>query len=556
VPSVASQPPALKPTAPVTPVVPAAAQSSAPASFESLLDDGAQAAAAPAPPPPSNKPSAPSAPPVSQSQAPAQRDGTTPAKTDGGTQTTGAPTGDGPQATSAQAKSNDGAQAVSELPKTDIGTQDANAPVQADKAILGAGITQPAVAQTNGTADGAAVAATQVPVPGVPAPTIQAPADTQASDNPNGNDDPKVISEFKADAKTTTQTAAAAIKPTDKGKPSDPAKATDDADADAAAAPSSDAGQPISTANVVVAVVAPVTAPVVTPGSATPAANEVVIAGDGAPKATAPVTLGPATPAVTAAGVPLTPQQGGAAPLQQTPDAKPVDDAKDSDKAAAPADGKPQPASPDKRSDAQTVTTSPADHQPAPLTTGVHTADAKTPDTAVPPPAATAQPQTAAPAQTTAQAAATPQPLPQAAAIPVSGLGIEIAGRALAGKNRFEIRLDPPELGRIEVRLDVDKDGRITSHVIADRRDTLDLLQRDASGLQRALQDSGLKTADNGLQFSLRDHSAGQQQQQQQQNSSPATPGTAQLVVEDDVPLAPSAYSPLAGLAGGLDIRV
>ena len=95
--------------------------------------------------------------------------------------------------------------------------------------------------------------------------------------------------------------------------------------------------------------------------------------------------------------------------------------------------------------------------------------------------------------------------LPQAAAVPLSGVAIDIAGKALAGKNRFEIRLDPPELGRIEVRLDVDKDGRITSHVIADRKDTLDLLQRDASGLQRALQDAGLKTADNGLQFSLRD---------------------------------------------------
>jgi len=41
------------------------------------------------------------------------------------------------------------------------------------------------------------------------------------------------------------------------------------------------------------------------------------------------------------------------------------------------------------------------------------------------------------------------QPDPQPAAIPLAGLAIEIAGKALAGKNRFEIRLDPPELGRI-----------------------------------------------------------------------------------------------------------
>jgi flagellar hook-length control protein FliK len=70
----------------------------------------------------------------------------------------------------------------------------------------------------------------------------------------------------------------------------------------------------------------------------------------------------------------------------------------------------------------------------------------------------------------------------------------------------------PPELGRIEVRLAVDRDGHTTTSLIADHSDTLDLLRRDASGLERALQDAGLKTADNSLQFSLRDQSTGQQQ--------------------------------------------
>jgi flagellar hook-length control protein FliK len=39
-----------------------------------------------------------------------------------------------------------------------------------------------------------------------------------------------------------------------------------------------------------------------------------------------------------------------------------------------------------------------------------------------------------------------------AAAVPLAGLAVEIAARAQAGHNRFEIRLDPPELGRIDVR--------------------------------------------------------------------------------------------------------
>ena len=103
------------------------------------------------------------------------------------------------------------------------------------------------------------------------------------------------------------------------------------------------------------------------------------------------------------------------------------------------------------------------------------------------------------------------------------------------------------------MRLDVDRDGNVTSRLIVDRADTLDLLRRDASGLERALQDAGLKTADNGLQFSLRDQSMNQQQ-----TSSGAD--AAQLVVSDET--LPSIDAIAAELwpprrqGGGLDIRV
>ena len=143
------------------------------------------------------------------------------------------------------------------------------------------------------------------------------------------------------------------------------------------------------------------------------------------------------------------------------------------------------------------------------------------------------------------------QPDLQPAAISVAGLAIEIAGKALAGKNWFEIRLDPPELGRIEVRLDVDRDGNVTSRLTVERVETLDLLRRDAAGLERALQDAGLKTTDNGLQFSLRDQSL---------NQRPANTNSdaAQLVVQDETQpdLIPQNYRRPAGAGGGLDIRV
>ena len=174
------------------------------------------------------------------------------------------------------------------------------------------------------------------------------------------------------------------------------------------------------------------------------------------------------------------------------------------------------------------------------------TADASATSTMVSEPAR-AIPATATPPAPAAQLGALP------AGIPFGGLAVEIAGRAIAGKNRFEIRLDPPELGRIEVRLDVDRDGNVTSRLTVDRADTLDLLRRDAAGLERALQDAGLKTAGNGLQFSLRDQPMSQQQ-------TGGGSDAAQIVMQDEMlpsaDVIPQNYGRLAGQGGGLDIRV
>ncbi|MGE0566250.1 MAG: flagellar hook-length control protein FliK, partial [Pseudolabrys sp.] len=140
----------------------------------------------------------------------------------------------------------------------------------------------------------------------------------------------------------------------------------------------------------------------------------------------------------------------------------------------------------------------------------------------------------------------------QGQAVPVEGLAVEIAARAQSGKNRFEIRLDPPELGRIEVRLDVDRHGHVTSRLVVERPETLDLLRRDAAGLERALQDAGLKTADNSLQFSLRDQTLNQQASHQSRDS-------AEVIVSDDTlpaEIMQRGYRSLAAARGGVDIRV
>jgi len=140
------------------------------------------------------------------------------------------------------------------------------------------------------------------------------------------------------------------------------------------------------------------------------------------------------------------------------------------------------------------------------------------------------------------------------APVPLESLAVEIATRAQAGRSRFEIRLDPPELGRIDVRLDIDRSGNVTSRLVVDKAETLDALRRDAHQLERALQDAGLKTSDSGLQFSLRDHSFGQR------NDRNDPDGTRVLVADAERPAAegaPMAYG-LALRSGGrgIDIRV
>ncbi len=141
------------------------------------------------------------------------------------------------------------------------------------------------------------------------------------------------------------------------------------------------------------------------------------------------------------------------------------------------------------------------------------------------------------------------------AAVPLSGLAMEIAASAKSGKSRFEIRLDPAELGRIDVRIDIDRHGQVTSHLTVERPETLSMLRQDASQLQRALDNAGLSTGNAGLQFSLRDQSS-----QGQNDGNQPNPNAHRLIVSEDdtVPatVAGRSYGRMLGSSGGVDIRI
>ena len=88
--------------------------------------------------------------------------------------------------------------------------------------------------------------------------------------------------------------------------------------------------------------------------------------------------------------------------------------------------------------------------------------------------------------------------------LPVRAIALHIASKAAGGVNTFQIRLDPPELGRIDVKLEIAGDGKVSAQLTVDRPETLEALVRDQRGLERTLQNAGLNTKDAGLSFNLR----------------------------------------------------
>lgn len=119
--------------------------------------------------------------------------------------------------------------------------------------------------------------------------------------------------------------------------------------------------------------------------------------------------------------------------------------------------------------------------------------------------------------------------LPNAAALPngadpagqnlaartaIPGVAAEILSQARNGARKFEIRLDPPELGRIEVTLDFRRDGGMAAKLVVERPETLEMLLRDARGLEKTLQQGGLKLEDGAVHYQLRDQSAFERERQ------------------------------------------
>jgi flagellar hook-length control protein FliK len=175
----------------------------------------------------------------------------------------------------------------------------------------------------------------------------------------------------------------------------------------------------------------------------------------------------------------------------------------------------------------------------------------------------TARPETAIviPASTeSGQAGATgAQAQSSGPATPIHVVPIEIGLQALAGSKRFDIRLDPAELGRVDVNLEISDKGEVTARLVVDRVETLHMLQRDARTLERAFEQAGLKPSDAGVEITLRDPSdqSGFRQNRQDEDAPRRSRQPTETDGGDDIAVSAQA-TPVRRLLrlGGVDLSV
>ena len=91
-------------------------------------------------------------------------------------------------------------------------------------------------------------------------------------------------------------------------------------------------------------------------------------------------------------------------------------------------------------------------------------------------------------------------------------INLHVSKAVKNGSSEFSLRLNPSELGAVRVKMAFNEAGRVSAQLFAERPETLELLQREMRGIERAVEAGGHKVAQNGLSFELDaddGHSAG-----------------------------------------------
>lgn len=139
---------------------------------------------------------------------------------------------------------------------------------------------------------------------------------------------------------------------------------------------------------------------------------------------------------------------------------------------------------------------------------------------------------------------------------PTQSVAIQIAAKAQNGAQQFEIRLNPPELGRVDVRLEFTKDGQVNTHLIIERPETLEMLSKDARQLEKALGQAGVNIESDGLTFSLQDQGDTNKQAHDQSDNFTNSENSNDRTEEPIVQIDPDTIYRQLSATSGLDMSV
>ncbi len=101
---------------------------------------------------------------------------------------------------------------------------------------------------------------------------------------------------------------------------------------------------------------------------------------------------------------------------------------------------------------------------------------------------------------------------------------------------QLSLQLNPAELGRVDVKITIDQNGKASAQIMAERADTLAMLQKDTSHLEKALQAAGLNSSAQDLHYSLKEQNgqrSGQEFSQKRRRSLFETDDDAKTISVD-----------------------
>ncbi|MCF6293644.1 MAG: flagellar hook-length control protein FliK, partial [Robiginitomaculum sp.] len=140
----------------------------------------------------------------------------------------------------------------------------------------------------------------------------------------------------------------------------------------------------------------------------------------------------------------------------------------------------------------------------------------------------------------------------------VSKFAARLAMRAVSGATKFEMRLDPPQLGRIEVKIAMTSDNRVQAVMIVENPEVFQDLQKGADSLRKALIREGFDLGSNDLEFQLSQENNGSEQQTDDSQGSVDNQVLAQIMAHtssDDIPDIDTGYGYWLMSEQRIDIR-